>query len=165
MSNVDLQKTQKVIAGPYTLFDGSIKAEYLQDDDLDATFLIRMTITGGHALIDKRKSHPISPPLHLHFDQAETFKVLQGKWGVTAGYEQRDIILMPEDEAFTIPTWLPHTPWPVPTEEDSIILAWGHPKGVLKPMDVPFFEQIFLYIGECFEEKKNPDLLQMMLSQ
>ena len=108
---------------------------------------------------------PQTPPLHLHFDQAETFKVLRGKWGLTAGYEQRDIILTPSDEPYTIPTWLPHFPWPVPTDEDSVILAWGHPSGVPKPMDVPFFEQIFLYTGNCFAEKKQPDLLQMMLSQ
>lgn len=80
-------------------------------------------------------------------------------------YALHDTILTPADEPYTVPPWLPHAPWPVSTEEDSVVLAWGHPSGVPKPMDVPFFEQIFLYTAERFKEKKQPDLMQMMLSQ
>lgn len=38
MSSLNNKKDPKVIAGPYILFDGSITAEFLQDDELDATY-------------------------------------------------------------------------------------------------------------------------------
>lgn len=54
------------------------------------------------------KSHPQSPPLHLHFDQSETFYVAAGKMGTTYGWEAQDRVWTSKDDPFEIVPWAPH---------------------------------------------------------
>lgn len=90
---------------------------------------------------------------------------MRGKWGLTTGWEQKDVILTPESGVFVVPIMLPHTPWPAACDEDSVVYAWGHPKGTPKPMMNDFFQQLFLYTQELFDTKKSPDLFQLLLMQ
>lgn len=72
---------------------------------------------------------------------------------------------MPEMDALTVPPMLPHFPWPVASDTDTVIYAWGHPTGTPKPMDNIFFEHIFMYAAALHEARKMPDLFQLMLMQ
>lgn len=108
------------------------------------------------------------PPIHLHFAQSETFKVLRGSLGVSLGYEGIDRILGPRDGPFDISPMMPHVPYPVVRdgdEEDIVALMWAHPSEVVNPMDDLFFEHLFLYLSHCHEKGRMPDLLQLMLMQ
>ncbi|KAK4496089.1 hypothetical protein PRZ48_012068 [Zasmidium cellare] len=159
MGKIDFTEERTVIGGPYSLFDGSMIGEFLEPSDIDAT------LPAKHSLTALGKKHPVVPPLHVHFDQAESFKVIQGKWGVTTGWDQKDTIITPEMPTFVVPPMLPHTPWPVACDEDTVLFAWGHPTGTPKPLSTDFFRQIFFYTQDLFETKKSPDLLQLMLMQ
>ncbi|KXT09565.1 hypothetical protein AC579_721 [Pseudocercospora musae] len=145
---VDFYKERRVLRGPHTVFDGSIQVGFLEPDGIDA-------------------SPGKSPPLHIHFDQSESFKVLSGKFGLTKGYEQKDFILTPESAAYEIPPMQPRYPWVVADTngEDSVVLAWAHPTSVPKAMDDEFFETIFLHVSQALEQGRVPNSLQLMLSQ
>jgi hypothetical protein len=115
-----------------------------------------------------------APPLHIHFDQFESFQVLHGRIGTTIGWSATDRIFSPEDGVQHIPPWKPHDFWPDVTTHnssstsesiDSTLLVWAHPKGVPEPMDEQFFIALFKILGEASEKGKMPDLLQLMLSQ
>lgn len=54
------------------------------------------------------KSHPQSPPLHLHFDQSESFYVRQGKVGTTSGWDAHDEAWTQERGVHEIVPWEPH---------------------------------------------------------
>lgn len=84
---------------------------------------------------------------------------------MTAGWDQKDIALTPETGAVVIPPMLPHTPWPMACDEESVVYAWGHPTGVEKPLSTDFFQQLFLYCSDVYDAKTSPNLLQLLLMQ
>lgn len=130
--------------------------------------LLRVTYKVSHPLVRKGKAYVQVPPLHLHFTQTETFKILRGNLGVSLGYDRVDHILGPEDEAFDIIPMVPHFPYPVVRDgddEDIVVLLWAHPGEVDNPMDDLFFEHLFRYLSRCHESGTMPSLLQVMLMQ
>jgi hypothetical protein len=130
---------------------------------------MRVRLPANHHLLELGKKNPQVPPLHLHFDQIETFKILQGAYGVTTGYDLKDTILTPDSPPFHITPMMPHFPWPVPGKtgngEDTIILLVVHPKATEQPLGVDFFFDLFQHISDAYEQKKMPDLLKLMHAQ
>jgi hypothetical protein len=105
------------------------------------------------------------PPIHLHFDQEETFEVISGSWGLTAGYDRKDIILT-KGETFTIKTWVPHFPWPVADEtEETVLLMYAQPSSTPNPTDHLFFSNLFRYVSDIFEKKASMDIFQFVVMQ
>ncbi|KAH7090492.1 hypothetical protein FB567DRAFT_292954 [Paraphoma chrysanthemicola] len=155
----------KSISGPHTLFNNSFVLEFLDPPpDLQATVLMRATYTGSAQR--QGKSHPQSPPLHLHFDQAESFFVTQGKLGTTSGWDAKDSTWTKEDGVFEIKTWEPHRFWPHPNaQEDTTFYVWAHPDKVAEPMDRLFFENLLRYLSDVTEKKAKLSLIQVMLMQ
>ncbi|CAK4031705.1 Hypothetical predicted protein [Lecanosticta acicola] len=164
-------KERKVIKGPFHFFDGSFIVEFLEmEEDADCSTLLRATYKANRPLLRKGKQHPQAPPLHLHFDQIETFKILQGVLAVTYGYEQQEVILTPENTPFSIEKMVPHAPYPHPqlsgaNGEDVIAILRAHPSAVPNPLDIIWFEHLFKHLDGCHREKKMPDLFQVLLSQ
>jgi hypothetical protein len=115
------------------------------------------------------KKYPQVPPLHLHFDQTESFKVLQGAFGFTVGYDRKDIILTPESGTLHVPPMMPHYPWPVPGQtgrgEDTIMLVIVHPKAVQDELGAAFFIELFAHLDDAYEKKEMPDILLLMHAQ
>ncbi|KAF2027518.1 hypothetical protein EK21DRAFT_71764 [Setomelanomma holmii] len=114
------------------------------------------------------KSHPQSPPLHLHFDQSESFFVGQGEVGTTSGWDARDEKWTAEKSVHEIVAWEPHRKdhklvGEKYLDEDSI--AQAHPDGVPEPMDRLFFENLLRYLSDVTEEKATLSLIQVMLMQ
>ncbi|KAH7122371.1 hypothetical protein B0J11DRAFT_336946 [Dendryphion nanum] len=117
-------------------------------------------------LLKLGKKHPQSPPLHLHFDQSETFLVASGRIGTTTSYSTIDRIWTPENAPHEIPPWEPHNFWPVPdSEEDCVIYVWAHPESVAEPMDWLFFRNLLWLVSDMTEGKRKMDPLQIMLLQ
>ncbi|KAF2190441.1 hypothetical protein K469DRAFT_623534 [Zopfia rhizophila CBS 207.26] len=164
---VDIPRNTKVIAGPIHMYDGSFIVEFLEPPpELHATVLMRSTYKYDHPLNQKGKSHPQSPPLHIHFDQSETFCVVSGKVGTTHGWEARDRVWTKEDGACEVGPWFPHNFWPCPNaEEDTVFLVWAHPDQVSSPMDWLFFQNLLWFISDVSEGKTKLDILQIMLLQ
>lgn len=129
---------------------------------------MRFTYKAGNPTLKLGKKHPLVPPLHLHWSQIESFQVVQGSFGVTYGYDLKDIILTPSNTPFDIERWVPHTVWPDPatatSSEDAVALLWAHPD-CENSIDHVFFESLFRYLDECHREKKNPNLFQMVVTQ
>jgi hypothetical protein len=106
--------------------------------------------------------------LHLHFKQSESFVVLSGRIGNTMGWtDLHDRIFTPEDVVTEIPPWLPHNFWPDPTctDTDTVVVVWAHPEVGPAAMRVDFFESLFRLLSDTHEAKKQPDFLQLCLSQ
>jgi hypothetical protein len=68
--------------------------------------LMRTTYLG--ATQSKGKAHPQSPPLHLHFNQAESFYVKSGSVGTTDGWGAKDMVWVGESEIREVEAWVPH---------------------------------------------------------
>jgi hypothetical protein len=74
-----------LLLGPYNLFSDTFKLEFLAPPpSLDATVLMRATYSLAAA--KQGKQHPQSPPLHLHFEQVESFWVAKGLVGTEMGW-------------------------------------------------------------------------------
>jgi hypothetical protein len=56
----------------------------------------------------KGRAHPQSPPLHLHFDQSESFLVAQGEVCTTEGYDVEERTWTPEDGVRLVEPWVPY---------------------------------------------------------
>ncbi|KIW22989.1 uncharacterized protein PV07_11225 [Cladophialophora immunda] len=164
---------EPVIAGPYTLYSGSFILEFLQPrPSRNASVLMRATYKHDHPLCRKGKAHPQSPPLHLHFQQSESFAVLAGEVGTTTTYAQIDTIHTaqntPPMKPHHIAPYMPHRFWPSPgAQEDSVILLWAHPnpKDMDDKMDRLFFQSLLIYVSDISEGKEPLSLLQVMLIQ
>ncbi|KAK4938608.1 hypothetical protein LTR10_020959 [Elasticomyces elasticus] len=163
---------EPVIGGPISLFDGSFILEFLKPKpSRHATVLMRATYKHDHPLSKKAKKHPQSPPLHLHFQQAETFAVLQGSVGITSTWSATDTFHTPkntgESKPHVIETWVPHAFFPDPNAtEDTVIIAWAHPDDKEdNMMDRLFFQTLLSYVSDCSEGKEKMSILQVMLTQ
>lgn len=113
-----------------------------------------------------------SPPLHLHFQQSESFAVLSGQIGTVSSYSATDTIHTPVttgvSHPYEIRPWVPHTFFPSPdATEDTVILAWAHPgdNGRDDQMDRLFFQSLLMYVSDVAEGKEKLSLLQIMLIQ
>ncbi|KAJ9615584.1 hypothetical protein H2200_001659 [Cladophialophora chaetospira] len=113
-----------------------------------------------------------SPPLHLHFQQAESFIVLSGEIGTTTTYSRIDTIHTPENtppsRPHNIPPWGPHRFWPSPNAtEDTTIMVWAHPNptDMEDKMDRLFFQCLLFYVSDISEKKAPLSLLQVMIMQ
>lgn len=144
---------------------------------------MRVTVKHTHSLTRLGKKHPWvkvctsnvetkisdhsqAPPLHLHFDQSETFQIISGQVGTTTGWQIEDRIWTASDGAQEIKPWVPHRFWPVPEcDQDTVLLLWAHPSAVAEPMDRLFFENLLRYTSDVYEGKVSMDPLQLMLLQ
>jgi hypothetical protein len=125
---------------------------------------MRTTYAGSAQL--EGKSHPQSPPLHLHFNQAESFYVKTGIVGTTDGWDAKDKTWVGESEVHEIPPYIPHRFWPHPdAKEDTVMYVWAHPDGVQEPMDQLFFENLLRYVSDVAEGKAGLSMVQIMLMQ
>ncbi|KAF2708234.1 hypothetical protein K504DRAFT_334527, partial [Pleomassaria siparia CBS 279.74] len=151
----DLEQLEsaKCISGPHELFSGSFILEALEvPPTLNATVLLRARYVWNHPTSTLGKSHPQSPPLHLHFDQCETFFVAQGKVGTTTTWACVDRAWSREDAAHEIETWVPHRFWPHPEAgEDTVMYVYAHPNGVEEPMDWLFFKNLLSLVSDMSE--------------
>ncbi|KAK3669206.1 hypothetical protein LTR78_010903 [Recurvomyces mirabilis] len=166
-----------VVCGPLVLFHRSLIVEFLEPDDTtpNSTVVIKVTFKGQHANTKLGKAHPAAsldlpwraPPLHLHFEQSESFVMLSGRLGNTMGWDAKDRVFTPADGVNEIPPWLPHNFWPDPTctDEDTVVVLWAHPEATPSPMQINFFESLFLLLSEKYEAGQTPDFLQLCLSQ
>jgi hypothetical protein len=112
------------------------------------------------------KSHPQSPPLHLHFAQKESFYVKRGIVGTTDGWSATDNKWAGESDIVELGTYTPHRFWPHPdAQEDTVLYLWAHPDGVEEPMDQLFFENLLRYLSDVVEGKRGLSLVQVMLMQ
>ena len=112
------------------------------------------------------KKHPQSPPLHLHFDQSESFLIAQGKIGTTESWSATDHIWTKESGVREITPWLPHTFFPVAdSTEDAIFYIWAHPESVDDPMDWLFFRNILMLVDDMMSGKRKMNPLQLFLMQ
>ncbi|KAK7900711.1 hypothetical protein LTR67_002995 [Exophiala xenobiotica] len=151
---------EPVIAGPYSLFDGSFILEFLKPrPSRNASVLMRATYKHDHPLCKRGKSHAQSPPLHIHFQQSETFHVVCGSIGTTTTYSAIDTIHTPPDTTTTtgaakpheIAPWVPHSFWPDPNaSQDTTILVWAHPNpdDMDEKMDRLFFQNLLMYVSD-----------------
>lgn len=127
---------------------------------------MRATYVKDHPLCKQGKKHPQSPPLHLHFDQSESFMCLRGKIGTTEGYTTTDRVVTPADGLHELAPWQPHTFWPVAdAEEDSTLVIWAHPQDVPDPMDWVFFHNMLGYLSDADAKKVTLNPLQMMMTK
>jgi hypothetical protein len=107
-----------------------------------------------------------SPPLHLHFNQSETFQVIQGKIGTIREYSVTKEVHTPEDGPCEIKPYIPHTFHPIAdSTEDCIILVWAHPDNVDMVMDRVFFTNLLMYVSDVHEKKVSLNPFQIMLTQ
>jgi hypothetical protein len=112
------------------------------------------------------KSHPQSPPLHLHFNQSESFYVKSGTVGTTDGWDAKDSTWTGESDVHLIEPWIPHRFWPHPdSKEDAAMYLWAHPDGVEDPMDRLFFENLLRYLSDVSEKKVALSLIQVLVMQ
>ncbi|KAM0814230.1 putative Cupin type-1 domain-containing protein [Seiridium cardinale] len=169
--------SEKTVSGPFVLFNGSFEIEFLQPDpQRNASTLFKATYKHGHVLNQKGKSHPQSPPLHIHFTQTESFTVLSGCVGTTAtpgngaigpAKDQLHIRETTARQPHDIEPWTPHTFWPVSdTDEDTVLLLWATPEGPFPPMmDRAFFATLLRYLSDVSDNKVAMDIPQVMLNQ
>ncbi|KIW56491.1 hypothetical protein PV05_05150 [Exophiala xenobiotica] len=133
---------------------------------------MRATYKHDHPLCKRGKSHAQAPPLHIHFQQSETFYVLRGSVGTTTTYAAIDTIHTPsttgEAKPHEIVPWMPHNFWPDPNaSEDITILVWAHPDpdDMDEKMDRLFFQNLLMYVSDVAEGKEKLSVLQVMLTQ
>lgn len=89
---------------------------------------------------------------------------------VALGYDQREIVMRPDNTPFDIPPMLPHSPYPcvdgAQEGKDTIVIVRAHPGGVGEPLDDSFFEDLFNHLDECWNDgHKMPSLVKMMTAQ
>lgn len=158
---------EQLIDGPHTLFDGSFILEFLKPHPhRKASALMRTTFKASNPVTKTGKKHPQSPPLHLHFDQVESFEVIKGSICTTQGYECRDLVHKPEDGEVVLNAYVPHTFWPDPNcDEDAVLLLWTWPKDTGYDMDVVFFRCLLMYLSDVYEGKRSLNLLRLMYLQ
>lgn len=122
-----------------------------------------------HPIFSSGGKNPVDPPLHLHFDQTETFKVVQGAYGVTTGYDLKETILTSDSPPFDVLPMMPHRPWSVSGRtgrgEDTVMLLVIHPKPTQQPLESVFFTTLFKHLSDAYEQKKSPDMLMLMHAQ
>ncbi|KAE9379686.1 hypothetical protein N431DRAFT_527040 [Stipitochalara longipes BDJ] len=158
---------EPVISGPFTINGGSLILEFLQPHrSRNATALIRATFKHENPLCKKGAGYPQAPPLHLHFNQSESFEVLQGKMTFVKGYSVTKKVYTPEDGRLEIKPWVPHSFHPhAEGTEDTIFLSWAHPDNTDEIMDRVFFTNLLLYNSDVFEKKVPLNPFQIMLTQ
>lgn len=177
---------ETVLAGPFYHFHNSFEITYFNPHpNRNASVLMRSRYISSHPDTQLGKKHAQTPPLHIHFSQAESFVVLQGRCGGTQGYDLVDRVWLKEDGVQTVPPWVPHTFWPVARDsckatggdqecgEDGVLLMWAHPKipgsrgeGVFPPsMDWLFFQSLLGNVSDVHEGKVKMDLPLLMLMQ
>ncbi|KAF2810503.1 uncharacterized protein BDZ99DRAFT_463077 [Mytilinidion resinicola] len=158
---------EPTLAGPFSLFNNSFIVEFLKPHpSRNATVLMRATYPHAHPSTKTGKAHPQSPPLHLHFDQSESFRVLSGAVGTTSTWGAVDRVWTAEDGEQEVKPWVPHTFWPAPTaSEDTVILVWAHPTNVPEPMDWLFFQNLLMLVSDIAEKKIAMNPLPVMLIQ
>ncbi|KAL1601077.1 hypothetical protein SLS59_005746 [Nothophoma quercina] len=163
-STVAELEAAKTVSGPHTLYNSSFILEFLEPPPfLDATVLMRCTYL--LPAMSQGKAHPQAPPLHLHFQQSETFLVTKGTVGTTTSYELTDRAWSKGMEPFEIKPWTPHKFWPHPeAQEDTVLYLWAHPD-VDEKMDRLFFENLLMYVSDASEGKGRLDLVQMLVTQ
>ncbi|KAK5456385.1 hypothetical protein LTR20_009326 [Exophiala xenobiotica] len=176
-SSYEDDQEEPVIAGPYSLFDGSFILEFLKPrPSRNASVLMRATYKHDHPLCKRGKSHAQSPPLHIHFQQSETFSVVRGSIGTTTTYSAIDTIHTHPDTTTTgaatkpheIAPWVPHSFWPDPNaSQDTTILVRAHPNpdDMDEKMDRLFFQNLLMYVSDVAEGKEKLSVLQVMLTQ
>lgn len=184
MNLAQLLPSEVQIAGPISYFNDSFIVEYFKPDPArDASALMKARYVANHPEVRLGKKYAQTPPLHMHFSQAETFVILQGRVGNTKGWNVRDRVFTAKDGIQSVEQWTPHTFWPVLpdadpdtadlADEDPIMLVWSHPKlpspngeGVFPPnLDYLIFHSILGYISDIHEGKEKLDLPLMMLQQ
>ncbi|KAH8645504.1 hypothetical protein BX600DRAFT_534511 [Xylariales sp. PMI_506] len=169
---------ETVIDGPHVLFEGSFEITFYEPDPRrHASTLFKATYKRGHPLLKKGKAHPQSPPLHLHFNQAESFAVLSGRFGTTANHREGGglgaVVDEIHDKASTISSphtfepWTPHKFWPIPdVDEDTSMLLWATPEGKFPPMmDDAFFVTLLSLLSDVSAGKVPLDLGLILLNQ
>ncbi|KFY77714.1 hypothetical protein V499_02962 [Pseudogymnoascus sp. VKM F-103] len=158
---------ESVISGPFSLYEGSFILEFLEPHpSRDATVLIRATYKHDHPLCKQGKGHPQAPPLHLHFNQSETFQVLQGQVATVEGWSVTTKVYTREDGPHEIKPWVPHSFNPVSdSPEDTVLLVWAHPDDVDEMMDRVFFTNLLMYVSDVHEKKVSLNPFQIMLTQ
>jgi mannose-6-phosphate isomerase-like protein (cupin superfamily) len=112
-STIDTQalESAEVLSGPHTLFHASFTVAFLvPPPELSATVLLRATYVGEKQALGKK--HPQSPPLHLHFDQSESFLVVQGAVGLSIGWNgeyREEVVRASEGGVREVGIGVPHT--------------------------------------------------------
>ncbi|PVI04006.1 hypothetical protein DM02DRAFT_586797 [Periconia macrospinosa] len=159
----------KRISGPFSQFEESVVFEYLEPPaSLNATVLIRATYANPdvHAINKTGKKHPQSPPLHIHFDQWESFLVARGKVCTTSTYRLTDAVHTQGDDVHHIAPWVPHSFYPcADAAEDTVMYVWAYPEAVPDPMDRLFFQSLLGYLSDVHEKKSPMSVLQIMVNQ
>ncbi|KAF1978199.1 hypothetical protein BU23DRAFT_550272 [Bimuria novae-zelandiae CBS 107.79] len=159
----------KRISGPFSQFEDSVIFEYLEPPaSLNATVLIRATYVNPAVkqMNKSERKHPQSPPLHLHFDQWESFAVASGKVCTIETYEAKDLVHVKEDGVHRVPPWVPHTFYPcADATEDTTFYMWAHPEAVPEPMDRLFFQTLLGLVSDIHEKKAPMSVLQIMTTQ
>jgi len=177
--------SETTLAGPYHLFNSSFTITYLTPHaSRNASVLMFATYHTSQPNSETHlgKKYAQSPPSHLHFSQAESFVVLQGRVGTTFGWDCVDKVFTARDGVQIVKPYTVHTFWPVPPESyaetradaegDASLLIWAHPKlpgvadGVFPPsMDHLFFHSLLSFVSDIHEGKEKMDLLLIMLMQ
>ncbi|KAJ4352544.1 uncharacterized protein N0V89_007893 [Didymosphaeria variabile] len=159
----------KLIAGPFSQFNDSVIFEYLEPPaSLNATVLIRATYVNPavSALNKTGTKHPQSPPLHIHFDQWESFLMAKGKICTTSTYEAKEATHSRGDAVHHIAPYMPHSFHPcADATEDSTMYMWAHPEAVPDPMDRLFFQSLLGFLSDVHEKKASMSILQIMVNQ
>ncbi|KAI5362528.1 putative rmlC-like cupin domain superfamily, rmlC-like jelly roll protein [Septoria linicola] len=166
MAEFDWNRERNVLRGPFPFFDNTMIFESLEVDSAEATALLRITYTGNDPLLQKGRGHPLVPPLHLHFKQSETFKVIQGQMAAVVGYDEKEVIISSEDEKpYEIRPYTPHTPYCYGGDVDTIVLIRAHPAKDEDLLGALFFEHLFRHLDEAHRARKAPDVVQVMVMQ
>nr|A0A1J0HSL4.1 RecName: Full=Oxidoreductase iacF; AltName: Full=Iso-A82775C biosynthesis cluster protein F [Pestalotiopsis fici W106-1]APC57598.1 putative cupin [Pestalotiopsis fici] len=103
------------------------------------------------------------PPLHLHLQQDEYFKVEQGVLGaVKDGVE---VAITKNDPVLHIPRGTRHRFWPHPSStEDLVFTAWADPcKDHDHILDLNFLRNLAGYLADCDSEGLQPSPFQLIL--
>lgn len=172
---IDFHKPRRVLRGPIAFFDNSFIVEILEMEPSlqnHCSLLLRATYkTSSHPLFhpsaSPSKTYPQIPPLHLHFNQIETFKILSGRLGCRVGWEQEEVILTKESEALDLGIMVPHQPFPVVCEEeDTVAILAVHPRAAEEEeMGEEFFEGLFGYFDRCWRTGERVDLVRVCVWQ
>jgi len=179
----DLSKilpSETKIAGPHVLYNRSFIIEYLEPEPIrNSSVLMHVRYVADNPETNLGKKYAQSPPLHLHFEQAESFVVLEGRIGTTTGWQCRDQVWTAKDGTQTIHPLTVHSFWPVTLDEhpdtageakvDCRMLVWAHPRleeSVYPPsMDHLFFQSLLGFASDVHEGKEKLDVALLMLMQ
>ncbi|CAN8106531.1 unnamed protein product [Discula destructiva] len=103
------------------------------------------------------------PPLHIHFQQDEYFKIEQGVLGVMK--DGVEYALTKDDGVFKIPSGKRHRFWCHKTStEDLVFTAWPDPcKDRDHILDLNWLRNIAGYLGDCEQANLDPSPFQLIL--